>query len=953
MITPKLPPDENMRLQTIRDLQVLDTLPEERYDRIVRVAREIFRVPTVVITIVDANRQWFKARIGMLAAETSRDISFCGHAILQDEVMVIEDASADERFWDNPLVVGAPFIHFYAGNPVRARNGQKVGTLCLIDNKARHFSETERQHLKDLSKWVEAELDIVHRTQLEKTLTLSEERLRLLTEATIEGLSVQRNGVIRDVNRQFARIFGYETIEDVIGIQALSLVPTEVQADIRERLAESQSSYRFTAVRRDGSHFRAEVEARNVHIGNEMVRVAAVRDVTIQENIERTLRESSEKAMAATLAKSQFLATMSHEIRTPMNAIIGMADLLMETSLTFEQRRYVEVFQRSGDQLLKLINDILDLSKIESGQLELESLPFSVREVMEVVADVIAPRAHTKRLEIAVRVDPDVPEQVIGDADRLRQIILNLAGNAIKFTESGEILLEVSVDHTRNHVDTTSLEPIVNKIGASVLPDQRIASPRWTTLHFGVRDTGIGIPEEKLETVFEPFTQADASTSRKYGGSGLGLDISRQLVERMGGSIGVISEVGKGSTFYFCVPLEVEQEVNQGENYNGQVGVLSHKVFSGKRLLVIDDNRTNRFVIGEMLVSCGAVVKEAASGYEALRLIETARKSGYGFDAVLLDAQMPDLDGYQTALRLRDDAGVSMSRVILLTSDHRPGDAERARDAGIVSYLVKPVKKYAVVQAVHNALINGGPIREQDPHGKLASSEPQAKRILLAEDSEDNRFLIQQYLKEEPYFILLASDGREAVEIYSRECVDLILMDIQMPEVDGYTATRQIRQLEKNTGKLPVPILALSANSLPGDAEKSMQAGCTSHLTKPIRKGTLLKALEDHLVRDGHIVVKVETELKPLIPGYLERRSGDVKAIWLALREGHLDVIQTLAHKMKGSGSGYGFDFISECGSKMELAAQRQNTDLIKQILAEFETYLSRVQVVYEESSLS
>jgi len=534
---------------------------------------------------------------------------------------------------------------------------------------------------------------------------------------------------------------------------------------------------------------------------------------------EEVLRQAKEEAEAANLAKSEFLANMSHEIRTPMNAILGMAELLAETPLSRDQEKYVQIFRDAGENLLTLINDILDLSKVEAGQIKLEAFPFNLGELIEKTGEILGMRAGDKGLDLVCHIQPDLPLDVVGDPLRLRQILTNLIGNAIKFTEKGEIALTVK----------------------AVTPIDREA--KEMEMVFSVADTGIGISAGQVEHVFEKFTQADTSTSRKYGGTGLGLAITRHFVSLMGGTLSVHSEPGRGSVFSFTVTLARQDQ------YQPREETVAPPDLQRVRILVVDDNATNRMIVREFLASWGAKVTEAAGGEEGLSMLHRACEAGKPFHLVILDYQMPDMDGFETARLIKGQPELQGTIMVLLTSLQRKDDMERAREIGFARILYKPVKRAELREAVAQALGALEPAAEETRIPATTTATPiaasqRALHILLAEDNEDNRTLTRMYLKDTPHEMEIAENGQLAVDMFTSDgTFDLVFMDIQMPVMDGYAATVAIRSWEAAQGRERTPIVALTAHALKEDLQKSLAAGCDAHLTKPLKKKIFLEAI--------------------------------------------------------------------------------------------------------------
>ncbi len=671
--------------------------------------------------------------------------------------------------------------------------------------------------------------NISERKRIEKALRAAESKYRDIFENAVEGIFQSTlNGELLNCNPAMVRIYGYDSIEEfkaAVCARRIYVDPgrrAEFVALMQDR--EVVTGFESQVYRKDGSIIWTSEKARQVRDeqGEFLCYEGFVEDITERKQNAEELHKAKEAAEAASLAKGQFLANMSHEIRTPMNGIIGMTELALGTDLSSEQREYLEIVKNSAESLLSLINDILDFSKIEAGKLKLDPIEFKLRTTLDRMFSALGVRAQRKGLELTANILPDVPDALIGDPDRLRQIILNLVDNAIKFTEKGDIIV-----HVQSELD---------------LPDQ-------ATLHFTITDTGIGIPDDKRHVIFEAFAQADSSMTRRYGGTGLGLAITSQLIELMGGDIWLESSPGKGSAFHVLLPFTLAEDASSILTNQSRAPELRDQ-----RVLVVDDNYANRRILQGTLINWNMRPHLVDSGPAALLALRQASDSGGPFALVLLDAMMPEMDGFTVAQKIQAAPSLAHTPVILLTSAQVRQCSARCSALGIRTHLMKPIKQSDLYSAILRTLCGGREHRSgwsaqsgtadsspslQIEHGAAARRPP---RILLAEDNPTNQLLVASLLQKRGYAVTMAASGKEALAAYRAEKFDLIVMDVQMPEMNGLEATAAIRTIEKNVG-VHTPILALTAHAIEGDRDQCREAGMDGYISKPIRVDEFMSAI--------------------------------------------------------------------------------------------------------------
>jgi PAS domain S-box-containing protein len=1033
-----LPENEVERLAALRGLDILNTPPELAYDELSDLAAHICQTPIALITLVDENRQWFKSRVGLTAAQTPREVAFCAHAILQPDLLVVPDASADRRFANNPLVTSPPYIRFYAGAPLVTAEGHALGTLCVIDHKPRELTAEQARALRALSHQVVAQLRL--RKQLAEQIRINAERehaemeLRKANERVALAVRGSHVGVWENDMpdgdywagqfhcTNILEQLGYPAPESAIDYQTVSapIHPDDrgrMEAALHACLAGQTAEYsaEFRARHRDGSYrwmlsrgvavrdaagrpirfvgtrvditerkaaedgLRAAQEeaaerARMAEMGRD-VGIALSQGNTLREilqpcaealvrhlevsfariwtldpeggvlvlqasagrythldgphsrvpighlkigliaqerqplltndvphdprisdpewarregmiafagyplliedrvmgvlamfarralspavlpvlrsvadgialGIERKrqeaeLRRAKEAAESASRAKSEFLANVSHEVRTPLNAVLGMAELALDTPLSEHQRQYLTTIQSAGEALAEVIDDLLDFSKIEAGKLELDRSLFSLRAVLTGTLRALALRAHRKGIEVVGHIPPDVADAYIGDAGRLRQVLTNLVGNAIKFTTEGEVVVEAEV---LDEEDGRGQGELAEPEAGSVAPE-----PLLCTVLFMVRDTGIGIPPEKQQKIFEAFEQADSSTTRRYGGTGLGLSIASRLVGLMGGGIAVESEPGQGSTFLFTVRLH--RPLPEPDRASARAPAELHAL----PVLIVDDNAASRRALEDWLRGWRMEPTTVADGAAALEALRLAAVAGRPFALAVLDSRLPGTDALTLAAQVRQTPELAACTILLLTEEDQPRELRHYHELGIAACVMKPVVEEELLDAICRArslpspvvAVEGRPASGCEPEVQtvLVPGSCRGFHVLVAEDNPYNQAVMKNLLPRRGHTLHVAGDGRSALEALGHDNFDVMLLDIHMPELDGFQVLAVQRQRERGTGRR-LPVIALTARSAAGERERCLQAGMDDYLTKPVRAAELFAAIE-------------------------------------------------------------------------------------------------------------
>ena len=697
------------------------------------------------------------------------------------------------------------------------------GVLCFGDMRKRPIGKRTLENFELLLNFLA--LTIERRRDID-ALRASEARSRSIVTTAVDVIvTIDENGIIESANPAFEELFGLYA-HDVIG-QNIKIIMSESYAAEHDRYLKRylESGQRkiigmtreIEAKRKDGSTFPVELTVSELILGYDRMFTGIIRNISARKKAERELKEAKETAEAATRTKSQFLANMSHEIRTPMNGILGMTGLLLETKLDREQKEFTSAVHSSGESLMEIINDILDFSKVEAGKMELEEIDFDLRRCLEGIGDVIAIKAQEKNLELILHIDPDVPTQLVGDPIRIRQVLINLANNAIKFTEKGNICIHIM------------LESLTDEVAG---------------LKFEVIDSGIGIPQERVDRLFKPFSQVDASTTRKFGGTGLGLAISKQLAELMGGHITLKSQVGTGSTFIINIPFKRQA-----------AQIRQEKPLDQTRILVWDKISAGGEALVALLVPLGCQVTLCESSDSAIEALWAGVAEKKPYDALIFPLIGDRSEAQQLVSAINDDSSISKTHIILLTTFAERAVAMAALEENVGYYLVRPVKQQILLESLCQALgraVPGASTRKKGGAQTTRDEDNAHFELLLVEDNRINQKLTIRLLQKKGYTCDLAMHGGEALDMLEKKPYDLILMDVQMPIMDGFEATGKIREREKPEGHLP--IIAMTAGAMKGDRERCIESGMDDYISKPVKQNELYLMLDKHLKKAPSVI---------------------------------------------------------------------------------------------------
>jgi len=809
--------------------------------------------------------------------------------------------------------------------------------------------ETTKQLNEELKK------EITARTHMADELKASNEKITSIMNSVQAGIvlvEAEEHRIV-DVNPMACDMMN-TTREDLIGKICHEYICPSVkgQCPILD-LGQSVDHSERMILTREGAKIPVLKNVTRLNISGQAFLLESFVDISDLKKTEEELKKAKKQAELANIAKSEFVANMSHEIRTPMNGIMGMTALLLDTALTEEQQRYGETILSSSESLLSLINDILDFSKIEANKLELETIDFNLQSLLDDFTASLAIPAHQKNLEFICDTGPTTPLFLHGDPGRLRQILINLTGNAIKFTATGEVVIHVQ-----------PVEENKDKI----------------LLRFSVRDTGIGIPNDKIGLLFNKFSQVDASTTRQFGGTGLGLAISKQLAEMMGGEIGIKSREGEGSEFWFTVNLT--KQADQKEMAISQLPGLQ-----GSRVLIVDDNATNREILTQRLSSWGMLPAEAENGIQALKYLSLAGEKNEPFSLAIIDMQMPGMDGEELGRFIKSDALLSKTRLVMLTSIGSKGDAQHFKEVGFTAYATKPVRHEELRRILAMVLDdkNDGELGGQSIVTRHKARESlnligeRKGRILLAEDNITNQQVIRGMLKKFSLPVDIAVNGAEAVSALEKIAYDLVLMDVQMPILDGFGATAQIRSFQSNVLNHDIPVVALTANAMKGDREKCLAAGMTDYLSKPINIPSLIKVLDKYLPIQKSKTTLGEAETQPttetssdslifdresmlsrlmgdqelakiILQGFLGDIPAQIEILKAHSQKGDFQVVCRQAHTIKGAAANVGGEKLREAAHKLENLSRNQIPADLENLILALEERFKQLKINMEDT---